>query len=369
MRAVGIDPGTMSFDLCGISDKDGVILDVTIPSSKLNGDPDVLFDLLDSISPLDLIVGHSGLGTSFKTGKELNEMAIAEMLLAPKKELESQNTPELIQAMYKLYRDPKIKDHPFVFIPGVIHLPTVPEYRKANKIDMGTADKLCCAVLAVKDQTEALNIPYDETSFILVEVGFGFNAALLVENGRVLDGVGGTVMGPGFLAQGSVDAELARILYYIAEAPTRLTFASGGVVSISGNDHLTPEEFTKNRKRYPVAWEAYIEGVLKAISALAKKGTREVLLSGRLSSYGAILDELDRCPLPVRRLNGLKGVKTAKHAAQGAAILADGLAGGEYQELVDTMNIKEAKGTILDHIHFQGIGKNSLELLEKIWES
>lgn len=39
---------------------------------------------------------------------------------------------------------------PIVFIPGVIQLPTVPAYRKANKVDMGTADKLCCLALGIR---------------------------------------------------------------------------------------------------------------------------------------------------------------------------------------------------------------------------
>jgi predicted butyrate kinase (DUF1464 family) len=368
MRVVGIDPGTTSFDLCGISDGDGVILDVTIPSSELNEDPDALFALLDSIAPLDLIVGHSGLGTALRRGRDIDEMAIAEMLLAPKRELESKNTPELIQAMYKLYRDPRIREYPFIFIPAAVHLPTIPEHRKANRIDMGTADKLCCAVLGVKEQAETLSIPYDKTSFVLIELGFGFNAALLIEGGKVVDGLGGTNLGPGFLAQGPVDAELARILYYVGERPSRLTFASGGVVSMSGKEGLTPWEFVNHRETYSMAWEGYIEGVVKAIGALAKNGTREVLVSGRLSGYDDIMEELGR-RCSIRRLKGLKGVKTAKHAAQGAAILANGLAGGEYRELVDNMEIRGAKGTILDHIHFQGIGLDPKAMLGKIWRA
>ena len=44
--------------------------------------------------------------------------------------------------------------------------------------------------------------------------------------------------------------------------------------------------------------------------------------------------------------------QTAKHAAQGAALLADGLAGGASAPLVDTMGIREASGTVLDHLYF-----------------
>ena len=41
----------------------------------------------------------------------------------------------------------------------------------------------------------------------------------------------------------------------------------------------------------------------------------------------------------------------AAQAAQGAALLADGLAGGASAGLVETLGIREARGTVLDHLH------------------
>ena len=41
----------------------------------------------------------------------------------------------------------------------------------------------------------------------------------------------------------------------------------------------------------------------------------------------------------------------AKQGAQGAALVADGLAGGTHQRLVERLRIREAKGTVLDHLH------------------
>jgi predicted butyrate kinase (DUF1464 family) len=41
----------------------------------------------------------------------------------------------------------------------------------------------------------------------------------------------------------------------------------------------------------------------------------------------------------------------AKEAAQGAALLADGLAGGRSASLVDGLGIREACGTVLDHLY------------------
>jgi predicted butyrate kinase (DUF1464 family) len=48
----------------------------------------------------------------------------------------------------------------------------------------------------------------------------------------------------------------------------------------------------------------------------------------------------------------LKGVAAiSKHAAQGAAIVADGLAGGSSAALVDRLGIREARGTVLDYLY------------------
>jgi len=38
----------------------------------------------------------------------------------------------------------------------------------------------------------------------------------------------------------------------------------------------------------------------------------------------------------------------------GAALIADGLAGGRHAELVDAMRLREARGTVLDHLYLGG---------------
>jgi predicted butyrate kinase (DUF1464 family) len=39
-----------------------------------------------------------------------------------------------------------------------------------------------------------------------------------------------------------------------------------------------------------------------------------------------------------------------KHAAQGAALIANGLAGGPLAPLVDSLRLRDAGGTVLDHL-------------------
>jgi predicted butyrate kinase (DUF1464 family) len=47
-------------------------------------------------------------------------------------------------------------------------------------------------------------------------------------------------------------------------------------------------------------------------------------------------------------LHGFAG--TASQAAQGAALIADGLSGGPAKTLVECMDIRGASGTALDHL-------------------
>jgi predicted butyrate kinase (DUF1464 family) len=52
---------------------------------------------------------------------------------------------------------------------------------------------------------------------------------------------------------------------------------------------------------------------------------------------------------PVRRATGF--ARIAKAAAQGAALIADGLAGGINAPLVDVLALRQASGSVLDHLY------------------
>ncbi|GAH98927.1 unnamed protein product [marine sediment metagenome] len=81
---------------------------------------------------------------------------------------------------------------------------------------------------------------------------------------------------------------------------------------------------------------------------------KEILISGRLTRVEKVKDELLKRLAkfaPVRRIGWLQGARRVKESAQGYAIVADGLAGGKFVELIEWMGIKNAKGTALDHIY------------------
>ncbi len=346
MRVVGIDPGTGSFDFFGM-DGEEVILDISVPVPEVAQNPKVLVDTVRSVFPLDMIVGPSGYGLPLTPIADVTERE--RTLMVP----DDKSIPlyDGIRMVVWLMKD---EGFPLYFTPGVIHLPTVPAYRKANKMDMGTADKVCCVALAIRDQAELYGIDYSETSFILAEVGYAFNAVIGVEGGKIVDALGGTSGGPGFITLGSMDSELA---VRLGRFPGIVLF-SGGAKDVSGKDDLTPEELAREHYKYPSAWNMLLESIAKGVSAMtvAVEKPREILLSGRLSRIPDIADALAARLSKfgkVRKIGRQAGV--AKEAAEGAYIIGEGLLGGKYKGIVDSLELRAASGTMHDYILLKGI--------------
>jgi predicted butyrate kinase (DUF1464 family) len=332
VRVIGIDPGTKSFDFCGL-DNDRVILDRSVSTGDILGDPELISDLIIK-TRAELVVGPSGYGIPVTAIPDVGERELFLMSLIKRGDKKS------FLGMRNSINRLKKKGLPVYFIPGVIHLPTVPDHRKINKIDMGTADKLCCAALGVRDQAMKENMNYNETSFIMLEMGFGYTSAIAVKDGKIVDGIGGSSGNIGYLSMGSMDAELA---YLLGGFDKELIFR-GGVATISED----PEGLMENSN----ALNAYLEGAIKDVLSLtASVKPDEILFSGRMSRARGIFDELKGRlgSWQVRRLEGFD-TTNVKEAAQGAALIASGLSGGTYEELIDVMKIREANGTSLDHI-------------------
>ncbi|MFN8459085.1 MAG: DUF1464 family protein [Anaerolineae bacterium] len=348
-RVIGIDPGTVSFDVCGLGDG-RVFLDTTIPSAEIGANPQILVDVLQAAQPLDLVIGPSGYGLPWVNIQEFSEQELFLFILADERE---RSQVSVLGGMGQMIASLKASGLPILFMPGVVHLPTVPEHRKANKIDMGTADKLCCLALGIFDQARQYQIAYNATNFIFVEVGGAYTAVMAVQGGQVVDGLGGSSGAPGYYSLGAMDGELA---YLLGSFPKSVLF-SGGVAAMTGQPTLSPEEslaLRNNNAAIEDAWEALFEGVVKCVAAemMVLPAPREILLSGRLCRIPPVREELARRVghfAPVRYVSGL--ARTAKEAAQGAALIADGMAGGQYADLVETMRLKEARGTVLDYLH------------------
>ena len=351
-RVVGVDPGTQSFDLCGLADGE-VFLAESIAADDARRAPAALVARLEAAGPLDLIAAPSGYGLPLVPVGALDH---ARLDLAILTRPEDRGQPERVgglRAMLELMRDHGL---PAICLPGVIHLDTVPAHRKVNRVDMGTADKVSAAALGVRDQGERLGLAPAEVSFVLLELGGFFTAALAVERGRIVDGIGGSAGGLGYRALGTLDGEAAYALGRVRKS----TLFSGGAAVVAGAPDLSPEELIARAAHDPrarVAWEALIEAALKMVAALrvSAPGLREVLVSGRLARVPAVVETLGERlagTLPVRRLAGF--TPRVKEAAQGAALIADGLAGGRHREVVAALRLRASRGSVLDHLYLDG---------------
>jgi predicted butyrate kinase (DUF1464 family) len=352
-RVAGVDPGTVSIDVCAL-DGGEVLLDQSFRSADLALDPAPLVDALVAHRPLDLVLGPAGYGLPLVPGERVGERELSVMLLLRSDQAGARAGIGGMRAMIRALIGAGL---PLVFGPGAIHLPTVPEYRKWNRIDLGTADKVCSAALCIADQAGRLGLPYEETSFIMLELGGGFSAALAIDRGRIVDGLGGSCAPIGARSCGALDAEAA---YLLGPALTKEAVFSGGALDPRGElDLSVPGALEKLRgdPGHREGWLALEEGAVKAALALTVSvpAPREILVAGRVARAPGLLEALSERLGGVAAVRAAAGLGTsAKTAAHGAAVLADGLAGGRYAPLVERLRLREASGTALDHLRIHG---------------
>jgi len=328
-RVIGIDPGTVSIDLCGLH-RGKVWLDRTFPTAQALEDPAALVALLAEGGPPDLIAGPSGYGLPMTRGADLDEASLRLALLAPS------GSGGGLGGLGRLMKALGSSGLPVVFTPGVVHLPTVPAHRKCNRIDLGTADKVASAALGIRDQALRLGVAPAESSFILLELGGAFTAVLAVGHGAIIDGIGGTSGPIGWRSGGAWDGEVA----ILAGRVTKEMLFRGGRLGGPGEPPA-------------LGHDAYVEGAHKAVLALLASlpAPREILLSGRHAEDPEVRTALDSRlggVAPVRRLEGF--ATTAKEGAQGAAVIADGIAGGTNRGVVEALRLRDASGTVLDYL-------------------
>jgi len=352
-----VDPGSKSWDFFSL-EGDKIILDTSLPTKELILDPQKVITIINSVKDIDLMVAPSGFGLPLKDVHELTEQDIFFTLL----KFDQKEKNKLI-GLGEVLRLIKAQNIPGVIVPGVKHLPTVPRFRKINKVDMGTADKLCTAVTGIRDQMEEFKVPPEETNFIMVEIGYGFTAVLAIEDGQIIDGIGGSNI-MGFRACGSLDGELA----YLIKNVKKENIYKGGVAYISGYSDLSLKEITilaERDERTKLAFKAYISSVKKAVFGISssyssKNKIKEILLAGRGADLSNLRDKIIRGlndVAPVRIMKSYSQI--AKRAAQGAAFIANGILGGEFEPIINNLKLKEANGSILDDI-FIPFGKEKL---------
>ena len=345
-RVAGVDPGTLSFGVCVLDDGEATF-ERSFRTSDVGADPELLVEALVDHGPFELVLGPAGYGLPLVPVDQVGERELALMLLVREDEPHGRVG---VGGMRSIVRALVASGLPVVFGPGAIHLPTIPAYRKWNRIDLGTADKVASAALCIADQANRLGVEFAETSFVMLELGGAFSAALVVVGGRIVDGLGGSAGPIGARACGALDAEAA---YLLGATLSKRTVFSGGALDPRGDLDLSEGlEALRRDPRHGDGWLALEEGAVKAALALTATAPtpREILVAGRLARAPGMIDALGA------RLAHVAPVRIATElaAARGAAVLADGLVGGRYAALVERLGVRDASGSVLDHLRVQG---------------
>lgn len=327
VRVAGTDPGTSSLDLLIL--EDGMVLDqCRFLPAQIQSNPELPIQWLQERGPYSAIIGPSGYGIPLKLASQTSEADLALMNLVRADDEGKSKGVAGFRAMLSAFQAANL---PIWFIPGVLHLPTVPNWRKFNRIDLGTADKLCVVALTLAEHCTNQT----QSTFCLVELGSAFTSCLLVQEGKIVDGICGSAGIPGEKSPGAWDGELA----YLLSPLTKQDLFIGGLNYCSNDKDRT-------------CW--FLESLHKAIAGLKTIApfSNVVLSGGMVEHHPELVATLKKELSNWGIVDGLPSLTGAwvKHAAQGAALLADGLAGGKFSSIVESLEIRHGQGSIFDYL-------------------
>jgi len=303
-----VDAGTKSYRILWFDNTPENFEVIEIQTEKVRKKPETLLEVLERVNA-DVYAGLSGYGIPIKHFSELSDYDIKLMTLTLEKE-ESMGLRTLVRVIAK-------SELEFYTIPAVIHLNTIPPYRKIFKIDMGTYDKLCTAF--------AVSQECDHRKMVIVEIGYGYTSFIAMDDGKIVDGLGGTSFFPSYSSSGCIDAEVA---YLLGDFPKN--FLRTGL-----KDMLSPSETSR----------ALIENVLKGIRAMevSISKTERIILSGRFA-----VDVAEKLRKNDCRISLYDEYKNA--SALGAAMIASAMKNTKMKELAEKMGITSASGSVLDYM-------------------
>lgn len=312
MASLGIDYGTASWKLAFIEGPRVLALKQFEDWTQLEP---VLKEIVTEHPGLPMVL-PSGFGIPVKRIQEVDDRDLFEMTLRRGDPAEK-GLGQFLQKM-------RTGDFHAYCIPSVKLLPSVPVHRKVNRIDMGTADKLCAVAYLLHRQL-ALGESLETQAFLSLEVGEAFKALIVVQGGRIIDGLGGTAGYMGPKARGAVDGELV-YLYAFDKAKV---YSGGGLDTRFG--HHGEEGF----------WEGLEKEIVLFLSFYRLP---RILVTGRRKD--AVIHRLGtRYPMeiPLEEEQGFE-------AAFGAAVLADGIAGGQLRKIADHLGLRDVRERVLDWI-------------------
>ena len=184
-------------------------------------------------SPLDLIAAPSGYGLPLRPRRRPRPGAARPG--RPRARPEDRHQPERVgglRAMVELMRD---RGLPAVLLPGVVHLDTVPAAPEGEPRGHGhRRQALRRRARHLGPGPPARGSRPRTTAFVLLELGGFFTAALAVDRGRIVDGIGGSAGGLGYRALGTLDGEVAYALGRVRKS----TLFTGGAAFVAGAPDL-----------------------------------------------------------------------------------------------------------------------------------
>ena len=316
MASLGVDYGTGSW-------KTALLVESRCPVLRSFTSSDEVRDLIEEMEggyPDLPIVLPSGFGIPLKRVQDLDDRDLFEIALrreAPSHRGVSHFLMSLRPSHLNAY-----------CIPAVKLLPSVPIHRKVNRVDMGTSDKVCTAAFIVS-RLHGQGGRFEDLDFVALEVGQAFRAILAVRGGKIVDGLGGTGGGMGPQCRGSIDGELT----YLYDWDTKESVYHGGARDI---------EVRYGGYGHAAFWEALEKDLLMFLSFHELK---TILVAGRQKQD--VKDRLGHC----FRIEAATDRNEGFEAAIGAAILADGIAGGRNALLVDHLGLRDVRDRALDWIY------------------
>ena len=203
---------------------------------ELRDDPSRIVTVLKGWEPIDLIAGPSGYGLPLVRGDELNETHLELMSLVRPDEREQGVGVIGFRAWIRTLVASGL---PVIFLPGGIHLSTIPPHRKVNTIDMSTADKVAVAALALWADRQERGATYADSTFAVVELGSVFSAVVVVALGNIVDASAGTRGPIGLRSSGLWDGEVA----YWRSALSKNDLYRGGFLDLGP---LGPDAFRES---------------------------------------------------------------------------------------------------------------------------
>jgi predicted butyrate kinase (DUF1464 family) len=125
-RVAGIDPGTVSFDVC-VLDGGEVVLERSLRTADVGVDPGPLVELLVDHGPFELVLGPAGYGLPLVPGEQVGERELALIVLLREDE---PHGPVGVGGMRGTVRALIAAGLPRVLGPRAFHQPTNPPHRK-----------------------------------------------------------------------------------------------------------------------------------------------------------------------------------------------------------------------------------------------